>query len=366
MPKPLRVLVVGLGHMGVTHAKAYDHIEGYELAGLCARSVASRKDIHEMWPNVPKFADYGDALAKVKPDVVCVCTWPDTHADFAVRAFNAGAHVFLEKPIAETVEDAERVVAAAKKNNKKLLVGLGIRHSPTWVRMMELAKGLGKPLVMRMNLNQRSIGPAWTWHKNLMKSLSPIVDCGVHYVDAMCFMTNARPVRVHAIGARLADEIAPDQYNYGQLQVVFDDGSVGWYEAAWGPQISEVAFFVKDIMGPKGGVHMVVEAQEGVLEAGATSAISSEIETHSKAGAIRIHHSQLNPDQSLTKSDEEINVADRPDHHELGVRKQNYLLNAIVNNVDMSDHMRDAVNSLRIVLAADESIKTKRAVELTN
>ncbi len=130
------------------------------------------------------------------------------------------------------------------------------------------------------------------------------------------------PCVVHAIGARLSDEIAPDQYNYGQLQVVFDDDSVGWYEAAWGPQISEVAFFVKDIMGPQG------RRAYGGRGAGEFSGsrrhqrVSSEIETHSKAGAIRIHHSQLNPDQSLTKSDEEINVTDQPDHHELSIRKQ--------------------------------------------
>ncbi len=364
MAKPLRVLVVGLGHTGTSHARAYDKIDGYELAGLCARSIAKRIDIHEKWPNVARYADFGEALAAVKPDVVSINTWPDTHADFAVRAFQAGAHVFLEKPIAETVADAERVVAAAKVNKRKLLVGLSPRHSPHWVKLMELAQGLGKPLVMRMNLNQRSIGPAWTWHRNLMKSLSPIVDCGVHYVDMMCHMTGAKPVRVHAIGARLADEIAPDQYNYGQLQVVFDDGSVGWYEAAWGPQISEVAFFVKDVFGPKGGVHMVVDAKESFLQAGATSAVSSEIETHSKSGAIRMHHALLRPDQSLAKGDEEFKIADQPDHDELSVRKQRYLLDAIVNDKDMSDHMRDAVNSLRIVLAADESIKTKRAVEM--
>jgi predicted dehydrogenase len=364
MTKPLRVLVVGLGHTGIGHARAYDKIEGYELAGLCCRSIASRGDIAKEWPKVARYDDYGKALAAVKPDVVSICTWPDTHADFAVRAFEAGAHVFLEKPIAETVRDAERVVAAAKKHKRKLLVGLSPRHSPHWVKLMELAQGLGKPLVMRMNLNQRSIGPAWTWHKNLMKSLSPIVDCGVHYVDMMCHMTGAKPVRVHAIGARLADEIAPDQYNYGQLQVVFDDGSVGWYEAAWGPQISEVAFFVKDVFGPRGGVHMVVDAPESFLKAGATSAISSEIETHSKAGAIRLHHATLRPDQSLAESDEEFRIADQLDHDALSIRKQRYLLDHIVNDKDMSDHMRDAVNSLRIVLAADESIKTKKVVEL--
>ena len=106
MPAKLRVLVVGLGHMGVTHAKAYDGLDGYELAGLCCRSIAGRNDIVKAWPDVARFADYGEALARVKPDVVSVNTWPDTHADFAVRAFQAGAHVFLEKPIAETVADA--------------------------------------------------------------------------------------------------------------------------------------------------------------------------------------------------------------------------------------------------------------------
>ena len=359
-----RVLVVGLGHMGMTHAKAYDRIDGYELAGLCCRSIARRNDLAKTWPDVARFADYGEALAKVKPDVVSINTWPDTHADFAVHAFQAGAHVFLEKPIAETVADAERVVAAAKANNRQLLVGLAPRHSPTWVRFMELARELGKPLVMRMNLNQRSIGPAWTWHKNLMKSLAPIVDCGVHYVDMMCHMTGAKPVRVHAIGARLADEIAREMYNYGQLQVVFDDGSVGWYEAAWGPQISEVAFFVKDVFGPKGGVHIVVEDPGDMLVAGASSTVSSDIHTHSKSGAIRMHHARLLPDQSLAESDEEFQIADQPDHDEMSVRKQRFLLDAIHGKRDLADHMRDAVNSLRIVLAADESIRTGRAIEI--
>ena len=87
-----------------------------------------------------------------------------------------------------------------------------------------------------------------------MQTTSPIVDCGVHYVDVMCQVTDAAPVRVHGMGLRLSDEIAPDMYNYGQFQVIFDDGSVGWYEAGWGPMISETAYFVKDIISPRGAV----------------------------------------------------------------------------------------------------------------
>ena len=137
---------------------------------------------------------------------------------------------------------------------------------PSWTRFVEIGRTLGKPLVMRMNLNQQSSGSFWGVHKALMRSTSPIVDCGVHYVDVMCQVTRAKPIAVHAVGARLTGEIAPTMVNYGHLHLVFDDGSVGWYEAGWGPMMSETAFFVKDMIGPKGCVSIVAkeEAGEGV------------------------------------------------------------------------------------------------------
>ena len=116
---------------------------------------------------------------------------------------------------------------------------------PSWIKFVEVAKTLGKPLVMRMNLNQQSYGKNWETHKSLLSSISPIVDCGVHYVDVMCQMTGAKPVRVSGLGAQLTDELPADKINYGHLQVTFEDGSVGWYEAGWGPMMSETAFFVK-------------------------------------------------------------------------------------------------------------------------
>ena len=355
MADKVRVLVVGLGHMGMSHAKAYHKLDGFELAGLCTRHLKSRDDLPAEYAGVPRFEDFGAALAELKPDAVSINTWSDTHADFAVAAMEAGAHVFVEKPLAETVEDAERVVATAKRTGRKVVVGYILRHHPSWAKLVELARTLGKPLAMRMNLNQQSTGEAWTWHKDLMKSLSPIVDCGVHYVDIMCLITGARPVRVHGIGARLSDEVAPDMYNYGQLQVVFDDGSVGWYEAAWGPMISEVAFFVKDIMGPKGCVSIVMSEEAGG---------SADMETHTKTSAIRLHHAALSKDGTLQKPDEVISMADEPGHDELCEREQAYFLKAILENIDLTDHMADAVNSLRIVLAADRSIREKRVVEL--
>jgi predicted dehydrogenase len=358
----LRVLVVGLGNMGLSHAKAYERLDGFEICGLCARSIADRRDLPAHWQTIPRHSDYIDALESLRPDMVSINTWPDTHADYAVRAIQAGAHIFVEKPLAETVADAQRVVDAAAAHRRKLVVGYILRVHPSWVKLVELARTLGKPLVMRMNLNQQSIGDAWTWHKNLMKSLPPLVDCGVHYVDVMCQMTGAKPVRVHGIGAHLSSEV--DTYNYGQLQVEFSDGSVGWYEAGWGPMMSEVAYFVKDVVGPNGCVSIVMPEQGTAAGEGAATTTSADIDTHTKTSVIRLHHAALRSDNSLVHPDEVFRMEDEPGHDALCEREQAYLLRAIREDLDLTDHMNDAVNSLRIVLAADESIRTRQVVTL--
>ena len=354
---PIRILVVGCGHMGTSHAKAYHAMPGFEIVGVVARGEKSRRELlAALGADYPQFSDYGQALAATKPDAVSINTYPDTHADYALRAFVAGCHVFLEKPVAPTVAEAEAVVAAARKANRKLVVGYVLRVHPTWSKFVDVARTLGKPLVMRMNLNQQSSGAQWQTHKQLMNSMSPIVDCGVHYVDVMCLMTRSRPIRVSAIGARLTDELVPGMYNYGQLQVTFADGSVGWYEAGWGPMMSDVAYFVKDVIGPKGCVSIA-----GVKEG---DVASDDVEGHSRAGRLKLHHGELKADGTFARADETIDCSDEPDHDGLCRLEQEVFLDAIVNDRDLSDHMADAVNSLRIVLAADEAFKNGRAVEL--
>lgn len=359
MTDAVRVLVVGLGHMGASHLRAYLALAGFKVVGVCTRQPPGQPDIVALTADIPHFTDYSEALAVLRPDAVSINTWPDTHAAFARQAFAAGAHVFVEKPLADTLDDARGVMEAAVATGRKLVVGYILRHHPSWAKLVELARGLGKPLVMRMNLNQQSTGEAWTGHRNLMRSLSPIVDCGVHYVDMMCLMTGARPVRVHAIGARLTDDVAPDMYNYGQLQVSFDDGSVGWYEAAWGPMVSETAYFVKDVIGPRGSVSIVTAEQVGE-----GAAKSSDIERHTRTEAIRLHHAALGPDSEFLRADEVFRMDDEPGHDALCQREQVFFLDAIRRDVDLSDHMREAVESLAIVLAADQSIRTRQVVAL--
>jgi predicted dehydrogenase len=334
--------------MGMSHALAYTRIPEYDVVGVCARGIGM-KALPDALASAKRYSNFEQALADCKPDVVSVNTLPDTHAEYAIKSMEAGAHVFVEKPLAETVDSAERVVETARRTRRKLVIGYILRHHPSWIRFIEIARTLGKPLVFRMNLNQQSNGETWDWHKRLMQSFPPIVDCGVHYVDVMCQMTPAKPIRVHALGARLSHEVPT--YNYGALQVAFDDGSVGWYEAGWGPMMSETAFFVKDVIGPKGSVSIVMAETAGSVK-------SDDINAHTKTNQILWHHADM------SKPDERIDMTDEPDHDALCEREQRYLLRAIDEDIDLSDHMNDGVKSLRIVIAADESVRTGGVIHL--
>ncbi len=343
--------------MGASHALAYQAIDGFTICGIVSTGNSKHVLNERLGGGHALFDDYTTALHQTRPNAVCISTYPDTHESFALQALEQGCHVFIEKPLADTVEGAKRVVAAAQKWGKKVVVGYILRHHPSWTKFVEVAQEMGKPLVMRMNLNQQSHGPMWTVHRNLMKSLSPIVDCGVHYIDVMCQMTRAKPVQVNAIGARLTNEIPADNYNYGQLQIRFDDGSIGWYEAGWGPMMSETAFFVKDVIGPNGCVSIVAK------NAGATGN-SDNVDAHTKTESLRIHWAALNADDEFRQPDTWIDMQDEPDHQELCNREQRYFLNAIHTDLDLTDHLQDAVSSLEIAFACDESVRTGMPVQL--
>jgi predicted dehydrogenase len=357
MSVKIKVLVVGCGNMGASHALAYQNIKDFEICGLVSTGNSKEVLNTKLGRNYPVFDDYETALETTKPHAVCISTYPDTHEDFALKALSANCHVFIEKPLADTVDGAIKVAEAAKKYNKKLVIGYILRVHPSWEKFVEIAQNMGKPLVMRMNLNQQSHGNMWNVHRNLMKSLSPIVDCGVHYIDVMCQMTRSKPVWVCAIGARMTEDIPAGNYNYGQLQIRFEDGSVGWYEAGWGPMMSETAFFVKDVIGPKGCVSIVAKDATA-------SGQSDNVDAHTKTESLKVHYADIDANNNFTRPDEWIDLTDEPDHNELCKREQLYFLKSIKENLDLTNHIDDAVNSLKIAFACDESVKTGEVVRL--
>lgn len=120
--KPLKAAIIGSGLIAkLKHIPAFHkHRDKVQLAALCdvnldaARQAASAAGI----PNA--YADVGEMLAREKPDIVDICTPPKTHAKLALQAIHAGSHVLVEKPMAQSVEECDAIIAAARENKVKV------------------------------------------------------------------------------------------------------------------------------------------------------------------------------------------------------------------------------------------------------
>jgi predicted dehydrogenase len=121
--------------------------------------------------------------------------------------------------------------------------------------------------------------------------------------------------------------------------------------------ISQNAYFVKDVFGPKGSVSIVAKNAGGEGK-------SDDVESHTKTESLRVHYADIDSKNEFTKEDEWVNLTDEPDHQGLCDREQAYFLQAINDNIDLTDHVEDAVNSLRIAFACDESVRTGEMVRL--
>jgi hypothetical protein len=116
----------------------------------------------------------------------------------------------------------------------------------------------------------------------------------------------------------------------------------------------EAAFFVKDVMSPNGAVSIVMEP----------GARPDDLDTHTRMERIKVHRAAKSADGGFAEPDEVILMEGEPGHDALCAREQDYVYRAIIEDIDLGRHMLDAVQSLRICLAADESVRTGLPVRL--
>jgi predicted dehydrogenase len=136
---PLRIAVVGLGYWGPNLARNFAAIDGCELAWCCDPSSEARERVAGRFPHARFTGDLDEVLADPALDAVALATPVPTHADSAVRVLEAGKHCFVEKPLAQSVAEAEQAVAAAREAGRVLMVGHLLEYHPGLEMLKEIA-----------------------------------------------------------------------------------------------------------------------------------------------------------------------------------------------------------------------------------
>ncbi len=234
------------------------HLPGYKKNKRCklaafAEPVADRHgEITARFGNLAGYADYRDMLAREDLDVVSICTPNRFHAEHAVAALDAGCHVLCEKPIATTLKDADRMIAAARANRRKLMIGFTHRllTGPMRCKSMLDNKAIGKPFMIRVRFAHGGPYPGWaknSWFYN--KKLSAggaMLDMGIHAID-LCLWLLGPIAAVNGKAATLIKDIEVDDNALMMLE--FKGGALGYIEVGW---TSKPGFNGFEIYGTEG------------------------------------------------------------------------------------------------------------------
>lgn len=189
----IRLGVVGLGYWGPNLARNFAAIAGCEVRWLCDASAGARQKAGQAQPGARLTADIQELLADPELDAVVLATPVPTHAELAIRVAQASKHCFVEKPLATTVADAERAVAAAEQAGKTLMVGHLLEYHPAVTRLKELVQGgeLGELYYLygnRVNLGKLRADENALW------------SLGAHDVSVVLHLIGEEPVQCSAHG----------------------------------------------------------------------------------------------------------------------------------------------------------------------
>ncbi len=270
MSESLGICVVGCGYMGNIHAERWQAIPEARVVAV-VDILPDRAAALAAQMGCEPYADYRPAIARPDVDVVSVCVPTYLHPEVTVAAARLGRHVLCEKPIALTIEAANRMIVAAQENGVKLGLGFMRRHSPVLTDLKaRLAAGeFGRPVFYHAS-DVRELRPKREMH-DANANGGPVIDMAVHLIDLWGVIFDSQPVSVSAQGLRLAaarpeiGHIAEVAIDTATLVVRFESGDVGTFVVSWGLPPGVNPPNPRDqIYGPRGlgEVHYAMKHQE--------------------------------------------------------------------------------------------------------
>jgi predicted dehydrogenase len=196
----IRIGVVGLGYWGPNLARNFDRLPEAELAWLCDASDEARARWSEQFPDARAAGDLDDLLADDTLDAVAVATHVPSHAELASRVLAAGKHCFVEKPLAQSVEEAEGVVEAAGQAGKVLMVGHLLEYHPGVQRLRELIDAGELGDVRYVYSNRLNLG-------KLRSDENALWSLGAHDVSVLLMLAGEEPYECRAVNQGVEDVV---------------------------------------------------------------------------------------------------------------------------------------------------------------
>ncbi len=276
----LKIGIAGMGTMGWVHALRYLQMPDARLvaiADLDPERLEAKERVQGNLPaeegafdfsEVARYAEASDLIAEADVDVVDICLPTDLHARYTVEALEAGHHVLCEKPMALTVEDADRMVAAAEQAGRLLMIAQCIRFWPEYVFLREQIQSGRYGRLLSLSLTRVVGRPRWSkdsWFADPKRSGGALFDLHIHdadYVNALF----GPPDRLHAVG-RSATEAGG--YDIVHVCFDYDDGPqvhlhAGWSNAQIPFQAGYDAWFERGFIRYAGGQVTVFDNLEQV------------------------------------------------------------------------------------------------------
>ena len=220
---PINVAVIGAGYWGPNLVRNLLSIPDCRLVAVCDKSSGRRSYIEEKFPHVRTVASLDDVVSDANIQAVFVVTPVSTHESIATAAIEAGKHVFVEKPLAGSAEEASRLVALAEKKNRTLAVGHLFAYHPAITTLKEMADRGEIGRLCYAESGRINLGPP-------ASEVDVIWDLAVHDIAILLYLTGEQPAEVVAYGSRV---LHPTLRDVAFIRVQFPSGFFSQHHVSW-------------------------------------------------------------------------------------------------------------------------------------
>lgn len=223
MPDKLKMAVVGCGYWGPNLVRNFDALAGSEVRAVCDASEERREHMVELYPALQTYADFDEMLGREELDAVAVATPIRTHYALAKKALEAGKHVFVEKPLAPSVEECQDLIDIARSRDLTLMVGHTFIYSPPVRFMREKIRSgeLGdihyiSSARLNLGLFQKDINVTW--------------DLAPHDLSIILYLMGSQPTAVNCQGQA---HVTPGLEDVTSMSLDFANGTFVTIQSSW-------------------------------------------------------------------------------------------------------------------------------------